>query len=138
MDLQNMFWDNVAITASALSSVIDMGNISAVDVNGNPVLADSGQAPLFIECRVGTTFLTCTSVQIQVEQSANSDGSSGTVLLQTAAIAVASLIAGYKFALGSLPAGMTQRYLVLNAVVAGSNATAGKLTAYLTGTPHGV
>lgn len=137
IDQQNMFSDNQAITASALSSVIDMGN-PATDVMGNLAPADPGQSEINVEARVTADFATLTSLQVQLEQSANADGSAGTVLLQTAAIPVATLKKGYKFALGSLPAGISQRYLVLNYAVVGSNATTGKVTAYLSAHPKNV
>lgn len=137
IDQQNTFSDAQPITATAISSVIDMG-APANDVNGNPAPKDPGQSQLYIEARVVEDFATLTSLQVQVEQSANANGSSPTVLLSTAAIGVATLKKGYKFILGSLPAGMSARYALLNYVVAGSNATTGKITAYLTPHPHSV
>ena len=137
LDQQNTFSDGQAITATALSKVVDMGEPGS-DVNGNPAPSDPGQSQLYVEARVTEDFATLTGLAVQVQESDNADGSSGVTLLETPEILLAALVAGYKFALGSLPAGITKRYLVLNYVVTGSDATAGAITAYLTPNPHAV
>lgn len=52
-----------------------------------------------------------------------------TVLSETPAIALATLVAGYQFRLGSVPQGITKQYLGFRYTTATAVATAGKVTA---------
>lgn len=131
-DQKNLFSDQQAITATAVSTnVIDTG------ANGTPYGAgaalgrDQGKGcvlPLFIG--VTENFATLTSLTATVQHS--DDNSSFSDVLGTPAIPVATLKAGYQFPIDSIPLTTTKRYIRLNYTVAGSNATAGKITAGIT------
>lgn len=132
-DAQNTFSDQQAVTATAVSAnTIDLGVPGTLPWRGGTFHNDLGRGEdVEISVTCTQTFLTCTSVQVQLVTSASADLSSPTVIDQTDAILVASLVAGYKWRLGKVPPGITQRYLGLKYVVAGSAATAGKITAGL-------
>lgn len=116
-----LFSDDQAITATARSTnVIDMGSKRTL-ANGQPVR---------VLIQVTETFATLTSLKVDICSDSDTTIAGGTpgVLASSAAIAAASLIAGYKFFLDFIPNG-TVRYVDLNYTVAGSDATAGKVTA---------
>lgn len=120
MDLQNLFSDDQAITATANSTnVIDL-------VNGGTAVSPD----LRVMCQVTEDFATLTSLTVTLTTSASEDMSSSTTLASSSAIAVADLVAGKDINLGCLPED-ADRYLRLTYTVAGSNATAGKITAGL-------
>jgi hypothetical protein len=124
LDKQNLFSDDQAITATASSTdVIDLGDpsIGKGDIKEVEILvqvtadfdsaADDGT--LVVALRTGAT------------------ASPTTVLVQTAAIAEADLVAGYQFSLATVPVN-TLQYIDLNFTVAGSgDFTAGTITAGL-------
>lgn len=117
LDEQALFSDKQAVTASAAST-------NVIKVNG-----DIGKGePVEILAQVAEDFATCTSVKVGVQTSDTEAFSSVTTLAETGAIAVASLVAGYKFPIKFLPNGI-KKYLRLYYTVAGNNATAGKITA---------
>lgn len=123
-DDQLLFSDNQAITATANSTnVIDLKAVA-------PGRLDAGE-PMRIDARVTESFATATSVNISVVTADNEALSSGAVTLaQTGATAIATLVAGYEVPLDFLR-GNAKRYLGLVYTVAGSNATAGKISAGL-------
>lgn len=117
-----------AITASrASTNVIDM--LTARDVGADGLL----------ECHVAIlqNFATLTSLQIAYQTSA--DNSTFVDILLSPVIPVASLLIGapifrvYVPSFQLLDTGTPNRYHRLNYTVAGSNATAGTVVAYLTG-----
>lgn len=122
-----------AITASAASTnYVDMGALGTIP--GNPSAAtatrDLGKGnkiPILIQ--VTEAFATLTSLKVAIQQ--DSDSGFGTVetILETEAIALASLVAGYQFNIDFVPNKMTKRYIRLYFTVAGSNATGGKVFA---------
>lgn len=123
-DDQLMFSDNQAITATANSTnVIDLTAAA-------PGILHAGE-PLHIDARVTESFATATSVNVSVVTADNAALSSNPVTLaQTGAIAIATLVAGYEIPLQFLQ-GTAKKYLGLVYTVAGSNATAGKISAGL-------
>lgn len=127
IDNQNLFSKAQAITATAVSTKeIDLGPVLTLpgqDVN-------EGNIDVFVQ--VVETFATLTSLKVSLQGSVDAAFTSPVTLLETAAIAAASLVAGYKFALDGLGK-IPYRYVRLNYTVAGSNATAGKVTAGLLG-----
>ena len=120
LDSQLLFSDNQAVTTTAASTnVVKIANGDLKEV------AFGNKLPLLIQ--VTEDFAGCTSITASVETSATEDFSSSSTLISTAAIAVASLVAGYKFPIGEVPAG-NKGYLRLKYSVSGT-ATAGKITA---------
>ena len=123
-DKQNLFSEDQAITDTAVSTnVIDLGADNAL-VN-SPNNKDVG---LYVQ--VTADFATLTSLQVSLGTDTVAAFSSETTLFTSAAIAAAALLAGYVFKLPNLPEG-TERYLRLTYTVAGSDATAGTVTAGL-------
>jgi hypothetical protein len=127
LDKQNLFSDDQAITASAASTnVIDIGGAGGtIPGTSTTIGTDKGPGePLEVLCQVTGTFSTCTSVKVSVQT--DSDEAFGTVatLLDTAAIGVSTLVAGYKFRIAIPRVGLS-RYIRLYYTVAGSNAGAG-------------
>lgn len=116
LDAQNLFSDDQAITATAVSeNVIDLGSDGA----------GPGE-PLELLAQVTEDFATLTSLNVEIQTDDNSAFSSPTTVGSTGAVAAADLVAGYQFRVRALPHGL-QRYVRLNYVVAGTNATAGKV-----------
>ena len=131
LDAQNRFSNEQAITASAASeNYLDMGApgtpmhaAAALDVDsGNPDC-------LYLSAFVTETFATLTSLKIAVQVDDNTSFSSATTVFETEAIVAADLVAGNWIRGLRLPRGLTERYVRLYFTVAGSNATAGKITA---------
>jgi hypothetical protein len=121
LDANTVFSNAQAITASAGSSnAIDLG--SDRDAGGG--------RPIEIFAQVVQDFATLTSLQVSLQTDDDPLFATPVSLQQTAAIPVVSLKTGYQFALSTLPRGC-QRYLRLYYTVAGSQATAGKITAGL-------
>lgn len=117
LDEQALFSDEQAVTASAAST-------NVIKVNG-----DIGKGePVEILAQVVAAFATCTSVKVGVQTDDAENFSNAVTLAETGAIAVANLVAGYKFPIKFLPKGI-KKYLRLYYTVAGSNATTGKITA---------
>lgn len=122
-DSLNMFSDQQAITATADST-------KKVHLGGLKIAGKMD--PIFIDIRVNADFATLTSLKVELQQADTENGSYATVAGgDTGAIAAASLKAGYKFGLRILPRSVTKPWLKLVYTVAGSNATAGKVTAAL-------
>ena len=117
LDNQAIFSDKQAVTASAAST-------NVIKVNGDIAKGE----PVEILAQVVAAFATCTSVKVGVQTDSAEDFSNAVTLAETAAIPVASLVAGYVFPLKFLPKGI-KKYLRLYYTVAGSNATTGKITA---------
>ena len=113
-----------AITASA-------GSTDYIDLS---VARDVGAGePLELFARVTEDFAaadgkTLTSVAVSVQADDAADFSGASALYSGAAIATASLKAGYYFALPPLPPGTSKRYLRLYYTMVG-DAGAGKITA---------
>lgn len=117
IDKDFLFSEKQAVTASAASTnAIDMG--AAGDAVGQE---------LTIHAVVAVAFATLTSLTIKVQTSANNSDWSDVVL--SPAIAAASLTAGKEVFCIRVPQGL-KRYVRLHYTVTGSNATAGKITAF--------
>lgn len=124
-----------AITGSAASSnVIDLGAPGTVLNAPYPLNRDIGRGtPIPLLIQVTTAFATLTSLKVKIESSDTEafDGQVDTVL-ESEAIPVAQLIAGYQFPIHFIPKGVKHRYVRLYYTVAGSNATAGAVSAGIT------
>lgn len=136
IDRQNLLSDaqNLAQAAGTYLSTntIDLG-VAGTDALGNTVINDVGRGHKGeLLAQVTETFTSggAGTLAVNVVQSANADLSSATVLHGTPALALATLRAGYQFRI-ALPAGITQRYIGLQYVIATATMTAGKVTAGL-------
>lgn len=135
-DLQSKFSDAQAVTATALSNnVIDLRG-----GNTTPTLVDEslqgGNEPLWLVCQVGTAFTAAgaATMTVTLESDSTADlATSATVHYTSSAIAVATLVAGYRLFAFPLPGGTTyERYLGLRYTIATGPMTAGTITTYLT------
>ena len=132
LDTQTMFSDDQAITASAASTnLLDLG------ASGTPVGAaaaisrDLGNSVVPILIQVTTAFANNTSLKVGIQTDDNTGFSSAATVLESEAIAVATLVAGYKFVMQYVPMTVNERYVRLYYTIAGSNANAGNITAGL-------
>ena len=118
LDKQNLFSDDQAVTVTADSTnVIDLG------------IAGMGKGePVRLLAQVTETFDGGTSLQASLVTSDSSTFSGATTLVETAAIAEASLRAGYEFGLGGFMPEEIKRYNKLVYTVVGTM-TAGTITA---------
>ena len=132
IDKQNQFsadaGDTPTSTGSSVSTnIIDLG--IARDIGG--AVTDQ----LMLLCEVVTAFTSGGSATLQVQFQTAPDNGSGapgawSILSQSDAVPLASLVQGYKFLPGELP-GPTQRFLRLNYVVGTAAMTGGVLKAAL-------
>lgn len=121
-----------AITASAASTeYIDLGATGTPAPGHTTALKrDIGRGnPVNIRVQVTEAFATLTSLKVAIQTDDNSSFSSAATVLETEAIAVADLVAGYVFNLQWIPRNTDERYLRLYFTVAGSSATTGKIFA---------
>lgn len=133
LDATLTFSENQAVTATAISeNVIKLVDAGTVYGESAAITRDLGAGnPLPIAIQVTEDFATCTSVTITIETSAAAALTSSTVLATSGAIPVASLVAGYKAPLRFFPEGDLLDYVGIRYTVAGSDATAGTITAAL-------
>lgn len=127
-DKENLLSDEQAVTDTANSeNVIDLG-----------VARDIGKGvPVPIIVQVVEDFATLTSLTVSIITSANENLSSPTTLATGPTVAAADLLAGKELTVDYVPR-ETDRYLGLTYTVAGSTATAGKVTAgIIAGHQHG-
>lgn len=132
-DKQTQFSAAQAITASAASTnVIDL-LAAGIPYGDDAALArDQGLFNIPLLIQVVTAFATLTSLKVAVQTDDNSSFTSATTVLETEAIAAASLVAGYQFNIDRVPLKTTERYVRLYFTVAGTNASAGAVTAGIT------
>ncbi|WP_417244293.1 Bbp16 family capsid cement protein [Celeribacter sp.] len=117
IDAMGIFSDEQAVTASAKSTnSLDIGDYRG---HGNE---------MYLVIAVTEDFNALTSLTVTLEDSA--DDSSFATVLSTAAIVEATLTAGYRFAIERIPFNC-RRYLQIGYTVAGDNADAGKVDAYI-------
>lgn len=124
IDKQNLMSEDQAVTVSAASTnVIDLGDDDAKI----QTLVEKGNVDVF--CQVTETFADGTSMKASLQTSDAENFSPAVTLLESAAIGVSSLVAGYKFPFSKLPAG-TKRYLRMYYTVVGTMSD-GSVTAAL-------
>ncbi len=132
IDKQNQF------SADAGDTPTSTGSLASTNIIDLGVARDIGGAvtdQLMLLCEVVTAFTSGGSATLQVQFQTAPDNGSGapgswSTLAQSDAIAVASLVQGYKFLPGELPGG-TQRFVRLNYVTGTAALTAGALKAGL-------
>lgn len=122
MDKQNLLSDSQLLTTTAASTnVIDLGADSS---KIQALVERAGE--LFAQVDVALTGGTSVAIAVQVDDDVAFG--SPTVLYTTAAIAAATLIAGYQFRVAQLPAHISERYLRFSYVIVGTF-TAGSVMA---------
>lgn len=130
IDLFNQFSDAQAVTATAISTnVIDANHVSNA-------LKDQGVGgePLYLRIQIDEAFATATSVTFTLESDDNASLSSATTHWSSGVVLIAALTVGAVVATIRVPEAATyQRYVGLRYTIGGSSATAGKVTAFLTG-----
>jgi hypothetical protein len=132
LDKETEFSDSQAVTASAISSVIDTG----ADVTPKN-LGGSGPCFLVIQCDVAAAAAGAATVTFSLESDSTADlATSATVHASTAAIGKASLLAGTTIAVLPLPYDDYEEFLGVRYTVATGPLTAGKFSAFLTRTPQ--
>ena len=117
LDADLLFSNKQAVTTTATSTnEIDLG-----------VAGDAIGQELTIHVVVDTAFATLTSLTVSLETS--TDGSTWTTVLSGPAVPRASLTKGASIFCVRVPQGLS-RYVRMKYTVGGSNATAGKVTAF--------
>lgn len=132
LDERTEFSDALAVTASAISDVIDLG--------ATPTLRSPGageQLYLVISCDETATAAGAATVAFSLESDSTADlATSATVHVTTTPIGKASLTAGATVAVIPLPVGATyERCLGVRFTVATGPLTAGKFSAFLSANP---
>ena len=149
IDAKQLFSDAQAVTADAISTnVIDLlptgGAINGGATGGptdNTVVNIAAGKPLYLYVLVTTT-MAATGGAAELTTSLESDSATGldssaTVHYTTAAIAKASLVAGYWICKGvAIPSGSYERYLGLRYNATTNDFTSGAITAWLSDTPY--
>lgn len=122
-------------SAQAITSTAASTNYIDTGAAGEPGQADRGQV---LAVTVDTTFTAggAGTLQIQVQCDDNSSFSSPKTVIETDALALASLVAAQDPIYIKLPYGLNERYVRLNYVVATGPMTAGALTAQLVDAPQ--
>lgn len=136
-----MIIDSLAQFCSATSAILNVGNAilgNVIDLNAgtlSPTLRDEGSGQgIWLNIIVTTTFVGAASTtKFELSSDSTADlATSRTIHYATAAIAVATLVAGYVVAQVRIPNGVTyERYLGLWETVATANVTAGAVTSFL-------
>jgi hypothetical protein len=131
MDALQTFSTGVAVTASAV-----VGDYQTrVGASTNTLANEFGTCgePLYLAVIVTEAFATATSVNFAlVSDSSTGLASSPTTHAQTGAIAIASLTVGATFYIPISYSQTCETYYGVYATVAGSSATAGKVTTFIT------
>jgi hypothetical protein len=103
------------------------------DALGNTVRHDIGQSNAIVDCRVVTTFASggAATLQVALVNDAVAALNSGTadILDETQAIALGTLVAGYRFRLTLVPPQALQQYLGLKFIIGTATTTAGLVEA---------
>lgn len=131
-ELQNL----AQVVGTYLSNVIDMSP-PGVDALGNTVRHDAGQSHLIVDARVVQAFASAGAgtMQVALVNDTNPNLVTAPVIVdETQVIALATLVAGYRFRLAWMPPPVTLRWLGLKYIIGGATMTAGTITAYGQGT----
>jgi hypothetical protein len=137
IDKLDTFSSAQAVTASAISDVKEIVKGYTGTSQSNATV-DLGCTPddIYLEIRCDETVTSgggSATVTFTLESDSTANlATSATVHWSTAAIAQATLVAGYKVATIKLPSGDYEKYLGVRYTVASGPLTAGKFTAYLT------
>lgn len=154
LDVQNLFLDNTAMTSWIVGNnvsvnAIDLwgsqqsagvpaaipGPVGNATANNNLVPKDFGRGnyngvDFFAQINTTATSGGAATLQLQIIMADAADLTTGQVILaETQVLALATLVAGYRFRLSLPPGGVTKRYLGVRAVVGTAVFTAGNITA---------
>jgi hypothetical protein len=145
VDTFNEFGDNKALNTGAAGSYL-VGNVidtlpNAAGAGGNITSGLGVGRDLWLVIQVTTTATSGGSATAQWSlcsdaQAAIAVDGSQTTHFSTAAIAVATLVAGYRVCCIRLPAGTYERYVGIVQTTAVAAFTAGKVDMFLTDTPN--
>lgn len=131
-DKLDMFSDATAVTATAISDVRDLGPLTG---NTGRDIGSGEPLWLYILCTETAVSAGATTVTFSLESDSTADlATSATVHWTSAAIAKASLVAGFvvaKIAVPVGPAANYEKFLGIRYTVAVANLSAGKFTAAL-------
>lgn len=135
-DFQNLFSDAQALASGTTASEnvlrLQKDNPESTAQGWAPIHDPGRGTPILVNAQIVEDVVGATTVQAQVVAADTADLGTGLeVLVETAAVPVAQLKAGYRFKLSSLPETGGKKFLALRYVVAGTP-TAGKVTAGLT------
>lgn len=140
LDLQTILSDDQNLAQAAgtylSTNAIDLGAAGTVpagfQARGTPPHDIGRGAMVELEVQVTETFTSGGAGTLQAKIITDDDAALGspTILQSSEAIALATLVAGYKFRL-ALPVGIAERYLGVQYVIATAAMTAGKVTAGL-------
>ena len=133
LDLLSTFNNDTALTATAISDVIDLG--------ASPTLRNLGAGqPIYLVGHVGTTFTAAGAATLDsiLDSDSTADlATSATTHITIPQIAVATLVSGYSIIKQALPIEETyERFLGMRNTVGTGPFTAGKLTFSLTDRPE--
>lgn len=136
LDKQNEFSDSQAVTVTAISTNV----IDTLPMANNPNLvqnlgASANQAAAFLVLQVDTTFTAAGAATLTISLESDSTANlatSPTVHFTSAAIPVASLVAGTTLLVIPLPTGNYERYLGLRFTVGTGPFTAGAISGFIT------
>ena len=137
LDAQCLFSDDQDLSQVAAtylcSNSYDLG-VAGVDALGNTIIKDLGRGNVpHLLVQVTETFTSggAATVDFQlITDSVEGLDSTPLVIASTGAIGYATLVAGYQARL-TIPAGITERFIGVQYVIAGATTTAGKATAGL-------
>lgn len=136
LDQGTFFGDNKALNTGAAGTYL-LGNV--VDLGATPTTRNLGKGlpPLYFVSQVAVTATSGGSATLQVilasdDAAAIATDGTATAHYTSAAIAVATLVAGYRIVATPLPSSAYERYLGVLQVTAVAAFTAGKLDNFIT------
>lgn len=131
LDLQALLSDDQAITTDAASTnIFDWGAPGTVVFAAAARARDLGKSLIPVFCRVTADFAGGTNLIVTLEADNDVSFGSATTLWTSETIVTATLVAGYDFALKTVPFHATERYMRFNYNQTGTF-TAGTITAGL-------
>lgn len=137
-DKNSLFSDAQVVTSSAASTNYYDAGAAGTPAGAYSALGrDLGKGQLVpIRIQVVTAFDTCDSVKVAWQGDSSSAFGTVVTILETEAIALASLVSGYVFNIQHVPLKSTYRYYRLYYTVAGSSNVAGSVTAGFVAANH--
>lgn len=127
-----MILDNQTLLSNAQAITADAGSTNQIDLSprASGLVRDIGPGePIPLLVQVVETFNNLTSIVVSVQVDEDSAFGSPKTVASTAAIQLASLVAGYRFNLDYIPRGTDERYMRIFYDITGTAPTTGKITA---------